>query len=115
MREKSAIVTSPPSAVARRSRSRQLLLRLLALQPDLSRRVLSFRLAVEESCLADYECGEALMPLDVQERLAAFVLAHEPRLLRGARRLRLQVMAARCYESGDVVRHTTYPRTSPGT
>lgn len=49
------------------------------------------------------------MPLHVQERLAVFVEAHEPRLRRIARRLLLQVAAARRYEAGEVVRHMTSP------
>ncbi len=49
------------------------------------------------------------MPLDVQERLASFVLAHEPALGRLAHQLRLQVQASRQYEAGDVVRHLTSP------
>jgi len=79
------------------------------MQPHLSRAILASRLAVPESLLEKCEGGQTLMPLDVQERLAAFVLAHEPCLERLARRLRLQVHAARRYEAGEVVRHMTSP------
>jgi len=103
------IVSDPANGVARRSLSRKLLLRVLDVQPDLSRHVLALRLAEHESRLAQYESGERLMPLDVQARLAEFVLMSEPRLARGARHLRLQVQAARRYEAGDVVRHMTSP------
>jgi len=97
------------NGVARRSLSRKLLLRLLVAQPDLSRAALASRLAVPDHLLEKCESGQTLMPLDAQERLAVFVLAHEPRLDRLARRLRLQVHAARRYEAGEVVRHMTSP------
>src|SRR5690348_4884337 len=92
-------VSRVPRGVAGRSFSRKLLLQLLTLQPTLSLGVLASRLGVQENRLRQYEGGQTLMPLDVQERLAAFVLAHEPRLQRPAHRLRLQVDAARRYEA----------------
>ncbi len=67
------------------------------------------RFGTTADCLGDYEAGRTLMPLDVQERLASFVLAHEPALGRLAHQLRLQVQASRQYEAGDVVRHLTSP------
>lgn len=96
-------------AVAGRSLSRKILLRLLLLQPSLTLSELAPRLSVVEASLGDYATGVELMPLDVQERLAVFVEAHEPRLRRVASRLRVQVAAARRYEAGDVVRHMTSP------
>jgi len=98
------------NSIAQRSRSRKLLVRLLVLQPDLSLGVLASHLRVPNNTLWAYQCGLILMPLDVQERLSAFVIAHEPRLLRLAHRLRLQVEAARRYEAAEVVRHLTNPR-----
>jgi len=98
------------NAVAARSLSRKLLHRFLSLQPDWARPALASALSIPESRLSEYEWGQRLMPLDVQGRLAAFVLAHEPALCQLANRLRLQVEAARRYEAGDVVRHLTYPR-----
>ncbi|HEY2851788.1 MAG TPA: hypothetical protein VGJ18_03030 [Gemmatimonadaceae bacterium] len=102
-------VSRVPRGVARRSLSRKLLLQLLALQPGLSLGALALRLGVQENRLRHFEDGQMLMPLDVQGRLSAFVLAHEPRLQRHAHRLRLQVDAARRYEAGEVVRHMTSP------
>ena len=75
------------------------------MQPALTRHQVASRLSVAESSLVDYETGEQLMPLDVQERLAAFVEMQEPRLRRLARQLRMQVAAARRYEAGEVARH----------
>ena len=98
---------SSTSTIARKSLSRKLLLRLLVRQPQLSRRVLSQHLSVQESVFSQYESGEILMPLAVQERLATFVLVHEPGLHRAARQLVLQVNAARRYEAGEVVGHMT--------
>lgn len=98
------------NSVACRSRSRKLLVRLLVLQPTLSLGLLAARLGVQKKALLAYERGLTLMPLDVQGRLSAFVLAHEPRLQRLAYRLRLQVEAARRYEAAEVVRHLTNPR-----
>jgi hypothetical protein len=98
-----------PNGVARRSLSRKLLLRLLALQPTLSLGVLAARLGVHENLLRQCEGGLTLMPLEAQARLSAFVHAHEPRLKRLAYQLRLQVDAARRYEAGEVVRHMTSP------
>ena len=95
--------------VAARSLSRRILLRLLVVQTDLSRHALASHLAIQESRLNDYESGQRLMPLDVQERLAAFALGEEPRLSRLARQLQLQVQAARRYQAGEVVRHMTSP------
>ena len=100
---------STTAAVARRSRSRTILLRLLVMQPALTRRELASCLSVVESSVVDYETGEQLMPLDVQERLAAFVETHVPQLRRLARQLRMQVAAARRYEAGEVARHLTSP------
>ena len=98
------------NGVAVKSVSRRLLVRLMALHPDLDCRWATSFLAVSESGLSAYQTGEQLMPLDVQERLAAFVLLHEPRLGRLAHQLQAQVQAARRYEAGDVVRHTSSPR-----
>ncbi|HEY2375496.1 MAG TPA: hypothetical protein VGH98_05930 [Gemmatimonadaceae bacterium] len=86
------------------------MVRLLVLQPNISLGVLASHLGVQNKALWAYECGLILMPLDVQDRLSAFVLAHEPRLQRLAHRLRLQVEAARRYEAAEVVRHLTNPR-----
>lgn len=99
----------PSVGVARRSRSREILLRILVMQPALTLCEMASRLSVAESSLAGYLTGAQLMPLDVQERLAAFVEAHEPRLRRAARQLRMQVAAARRYEAGEVVRHMISP------
>ena len=71
--------------------------------------MLAWHLAVKERVLSEYERGETLMPLDVQARLAAFVLAREPSLNRLGHRLRLQVQAALRYEAGEVVRHMICP------
>jgi hypothetical protein len=103
---------STPNGVARRSLSRRILLRLYELRPDLSPGTVAPRLGVTTSSLAEYERGEALMPLDVQDHLAAFVLAQEPRLVRAATRLRQQVQGARQYETGQVVSHLTAPANS---
>jgi len=97
------------NGVAHRSLSRKILLQLLALQPNLSLGVLASHLGVRESALYEYERGLRLMPLDLQERLSGFVVAHEPALHRIAHRLRQQVEAARRYEAGEVVRHMTSP------
>lgn len=97
------------AAVAGRSLSRKILLRLLVMQPTLTLCQIASRLSIVESSLVDYATGAELMPLDVQERLAAFVETHEPRLRRVACRLRVQVAAARRYEAGEVVRHMTSP------
>lgn len=69
----------------------------------------ALRLGVTLSSFDEYEQGRTLMPLDVQERLAMFALAHEPRVGPLARQLRVQVEAARRYEAAEVVRHMTCP------
>lgn len=96
------------SSVAVRSLSRRLLVRLIALRPDLCRSVAS-DLGISDSRLSEYRTGERLMSLDVQERLAAFALTQEPALSRDAHQLTAQVRAARRYEAGEVVRHLTSP------
>ena len=98
------------ASAAVKSLSRRLLVRLMALRPDLDHQWAMSFLVVSESRLSEYQTGQQLMPLDVQERLAAFVLVHEPRLSRLAHQLQAQVEAARRYEAGDVVRHLTSPR-----
>jgi hypothetical protein len=108
-RESADMVNIATNGVARRSRSRKLLLRLLALQPGVARAVWAARLGVTQSSFDDYEQGRRLMPLDVQDRLALFVIAHEPRVSPLARLLRIQVQAARRYEAAEVVRHLTCP------
>ena len=97
-----------PAAV--KSLSRRLLVRLMALQPDLDHAWAASFLVVSELHLSEYLTGHQLMPLDVQERLAAFVLIHEPRLSRVAHGLQAQVQAARRYEAGEVVSHLSSPR-----
>jgi hypothetical protein len=79
------------------------------MHPELSRRVLAAHLSVQESELAAYERGDVLMPLDIQGRLAAFVIGREQRLARLASRLAEQIEAARRYEAAEVVRHLTSP------
>ena len=100
---------SRQNGVARRSLSRRVLLRLYELRSDISPASVAARLGVTVSQLAEYERGDVLMPLDVQDRLAAFALAQEPRLVRAATRLRQQVQGARRYETGQVVSHLTAP------
>jgi len=95
--------------VARKSLARTILQRLLVLQPALTLCEIAWRLSVFEASLVDYETGAQPMPLDVQERLATMVQAHEPQLRRVAMQLGLQVDAARRYEAGDVVRHMNKP------
>jgi predicted transcriptional regulator len=102
-------VSDLTNPIAARSLSRRILLRLLVVHTDLSRHALASRLAIAESRLGDYESGQRLMPLDVQERLAVLAFAEEPRLRRLARQLQLQVQAARRYQAGEVVRHMTSP------
>lgn len=105
-------MSTPTNGVARRSLSRRVLLRLYELRPDLSPAAIAPRLGITTTLLAEYERGDALMPLDVQDRLAIFALAQEPRLLRAATRLRQQVQGARRYETGQVVSHLTAPANS---
>jgi hypothetical protein len=105
-------MTTPPKGVAKRSLSRRVLLRLFELRPDISPRLVAFRLGIIPSTLEEYQRGDALMPLDVQERLVAFAVAQEPRLARAATRLRQQVQGARRYETGQVVGHMTAPANS---
>jgi len=97
------------NGVARRSLSRRVLLRLYELRPDLTPGRVAPRLGIDAALLAAYERGDTLMPLDVQERLAAFAHGEEPRLARAATRLRQQVEGARRYEAGQVVSHLTAP------
>jgi hypothetical protein len=103
------VVSGTGKGVARKSLSRRLLMRLLTMRPDLTRSVLASRLCIQDSLLAEYECGQRLIPLDVQERLGELVLEEEQRLHRVARSLLLQVHAARRYEAGEVVSHLTSP------
>jgi len=102
-------VSGQTNPIAKRSLSRGLLLRLLILPAEWSRQSVASALCVSASTLRQFESGETLMPLDVQERLAAFVLENEPALRRIAHQLRGQVEAARRYQAGDVVRHATSP------
>jgi hypothetical protein len=99
------MVNSNTNGVARRSRSRKLLLQLIALHPGLARAALALSVGITKSSFDDYEHGRALMPLDVQDRLALYALEREPRVSPLARRLRVQVEAARRYEAAEVVRH----------
>lgn len=101
--------TSGGNTVARKSLSRRLLLKLLLLQPPHSSATLANRLSVNIRQLASFAAGTQLMPLDVQERLAHLVTEHEPHLARLARRLRLQIEAARRYHEGQVIGHMTSP------
>jgi hypothetical protein len=103
-------VRANTSTIAAKSLSRRLLLRLLSRRELGSRRMLAAHLAISESTLGDYESGARLMPLDLQERLAAYVLAREPEFGRLARQLQGQIQAALRYQAGDVVRHLTSPR-----
>ena len=93
----------------RKSLARRLLLKLLALQPELPRAEIASRLSISVSKLAVFTSGAELMPLDLQQQLAAFIITQEPRLSRLAHRLRLQSEAARRYHDGDVARHLTSP------
>ena len=95
--------------VARKSLSRRLLLKLLVLRPELSSVALASRLSVDRPQLAAFASGTQLMPLDVQERLATYVIEDEAALARLARQLRLQVKAARRYAEGHVVQHQASP------
>jgi hypothetical protein len=101
---------SNTSTIAAKSLSRRLLLRLLSQTEHASRRTLAAQLGTSESALGEFESGTRLMPLELQDRLAAFVLAPEPKLGRLARQLQGQIHAARRYEAGEVVRHLTSPR-----
>ena len=103
---------STRNGVALRSLSRRVLLRLYELRPDLSPGNVAARLGIDTALLAAYERGDTLMPLDMQDRLAAFALAQEPRLARAATRLRHQVQGARRYVTGEVVSHLTAPANS---
>jgi hypothetical protein len=103
------VVSGTGKGVARKSLARRLLLRLLVMRPDLTRSLLASRLCIQDSLLAEYECGQRLIPLDVQERLATLALEEDQRLHRVARKLVLQVHAARRYEAGEVVSHMTSP------
>lgn len=98
------------NGVARRSLSRGLLVKLLVMRRDLPCGTVASRLSVDLRQLASFACGTQLMPIDVQQRLAELVLRHEPRLAQPARRLELQIAAARRYQSGEVIRHSTHPR-----
>ena len=98
------------STIAAKSLSRRLLLRLLSPREHGSRLKLAAQLGTSESALGEFESGTRLMPLDLQERLAAYVLAREPQLGRLACQLQGQIHAARRYQAGEVVRHLTSPR-----
>jgi hypothetical protein len=95
------------TAIARKSLSRRVLLKLLVMQPELVGVTIASRLSLNVHQLATFASGTELMPLEVQEHLAEFVLKHEPRLGQLARRLNLQIQASRRYHAGDVVRHLT--------
>ena len=97
------------NGVARRSLSRSLLMKLLVMHRDLPCGTVASRLSVSLRQLASFALGTQRMPLDVQQRLAELVLRREPRLAQLARRLRVQTVAARRYENGDVVRHSSHP------
>jgi hypothetical protein len=97
------------NAIARNSLSRKLLLRFLVIQPEQPILRLASRLSLDIRELAAFASGMVLIPIEVQERLAALVIAQEPRLAPLARRLRLQLEATRRYQDGEVVRHMTSP------
>ena len=97
------------NAIARNSLSRKLLLRFLVMQPEQPIPRLASRLSLDIRELAAFASGMVLMPIDVQDRLAALVIDQEPRLAPLARRLRLQLEATRRYQDGEVVRHMTSP------
>ena len=94
---------------ARKSLSRKLLLKLLALRPGGLGAPLASELSVDVRQLAAFASGTQLMPIAVQERLAELIIDQHPELARVATRLRLQLQAARRYQNGEVVRHSASP------
>jgi hypothetical protein len=104
---------SSPVARSRRGRAAQLLERLIA-ESHASRTQLAaiFNVGVER--IDAFQDAREPMPLNYQARLALFVIANVPALVRAGNQLRQQVAAAIAYESHETQTHDSPPLSSRG-
>jgi|SRR4051812_17107637 hypothetical protein len=97
--------------VPRLSRGSALLRDALLLRAD-GRAAFATALDVEVATIDAFASGRALMPLDAQRCLAAFVIENVPALARMGHRLQAQVAAATDFHDGRTATHKTAPPRS---
>jgi hypothetical protein len=94
--------------VTRLTRAGALLRDALVLHAD-GRTAFADALGVTVESIDSFATGRAPMPLDVQGRLAAFIIEHVPALARMGHRLQAQVVAATDFHEGRTTSHQASP------